>query len=118
MDANDDGLISLEEYNKERFDFIHDPEISKLMTEEEIESVKTANEKDPRRFIDADLDRDGQLNATEFAAFLHPHTQPHMHEVVVKETLEDMDQNNDGLIDEDEYIIFEKGDVKVSLFYD
>jgi len=104
FDENGDDMVSLEEYNKQRHDFIFDPELSKQMTKEEIEAVKIQNRKDTRRFIDADLDQDGRLNRTELAGFLHPHSQEHMHGTLLKETFEEMDTDQDGKVDVDEYL--------------
>uniref|UniRef100_A0A2K6LV13 Reticulocalbin-3 n=2 Tax=Rhinopithecus TaxID=542827 RepID=A0A2K6LV13_RHIBE len=49
---------------------------------------------------------DGALTATreEFTAFLHPEEFEHMKEIVVLKTLEDIDKNRDGFVDQDEYI--------------
>uniref|UniRef100_A0A2I3HCT2 Reticulocalbin 2 n=1 Tax=Nomascus leucogenys TaxID=61853 RepID=A0A2I3HCT2_NOMLE len=41
----------------------------------------------------------------EFTAFLHPEEFEHMKEIVVLETLEDNDNNGDGFLDQDEYIV-------------
>ena len=40
----------------------------------------------------------------EFQSFLHPEDHPNMVDIVVLETLEDMDKDNDGAINEQEYI--------------
>ncbi|KAM6033130.1 reticulocalbin-3-like [Chlamydotis macqueenii] len=60
--------------------------------------------RDERRFRAADADGDGTADAEELAAFLHPEDFEHMRELVVTETLEDMDKDGDGFIQEDEYI--------------
>ena len=52
----------------------------------------------------ADENQDGLLNREEFAAFLHPEEFPRMRVVVVEETMEDMDKNQDGFVTVDEYI--------------
>ena len=44
------------------------------------------------------------MSDTEFGAFLHPHTQPHMQDVLSMETLEEMDRDGNGKIDIEEYI--------------
>ena len=61
-------------------------------------------ERDERRWQKADGDRDGFLNKMEFQSFLHPEDHPDMVDIVVLETLEDMDQDKDGGISEQEYI--------------
>ncbi|XP_033928280.1 reticulocalbin-3-like [Melopsittacus undulatus] len=57
-----------------------------------------------RRFRSADGDGDGAVRGEELEAFLHPGDCESMRGVVVMETIEDMDKNGDGLIQEDEYI--------------
>lgn len=51
-------------------------------------------------------DKDGDLIATkeEFTAFLHPEEYDYMKDIVVQETMEDIDKNSDGFIDLEEYI--------------
>ena len=69
-------------------------------------------ERDERRWLKADSDGDGQLTKAEFQAFLHPEDHYNMVDIVVLETLEDMDKDSDGAISEQEYI----GDIyKVTL---
>jgi len=65
---------------------------------------KEMKDRDYRRFKLADVDYDGKLTFTEYVNFLHPEDAPHMREVVVKETLDDLDKNKDGRISIDEYI--------------
>jgi len=67
-------------------------------------SYKKMEERDHRRWKLADLDNDGELNREEFKAFLHPEDQDHMKDIVVTETLEDIDKDGDGSINVDEYI--------------
>ena len=61
-------------------------------------------DRDERRWKKADSDSDGQLTKVEFQSFLHPEDHPNMVDIVVLETLEDMDKDNDGAINEQEYI--------------
>ena len=61
-------------------------------------------ERDERRWKKADGDNDGMINKIEFQAFLHPEDHPSMVDIVVLETLEDMDKDKDGGISEQEYI--------------
>ena len=61
-------------------------------------------ERDRRRWDLADEDKDTFLVKTEFQNFLHPEDAPHMRDIVVQETLEDIDKDGDGQISIDEYI--------------
>ena len=61
-------------------------------------------ERDNRRWNLADLDKNGELSQEEFKAFLHPEDQDHMRDIVVMETLEDIDKDGDNKINVDEYI--------------
>ena len=49
-------------------------------------------------------DKDGKLSRAEFSTFLHPEEAEHMRNVVVTETIEDIDTDGDGKISVDEYI--------------
>uniref|UniRef100_A0A4W4F5E6 EF-hand domain-containing protein n=1 Tax=Electrophorus electricus TaxID=8005 RepID=A0A4W4F5E6_ELEEL len=60
--------------------------------------------RDERRFKMADRNEDHIADKEEFTAFLHPEEYEHMKEIVVLETIEDIDKNGDGFIDLDEYI--------------
>lgn len=60
--------------------------------------------KDKRRWAAADLDADGLLSKEEFVAFLHPEESVHMKDIVVYETMDDMDVDKDNKISMDEYI--------------
>ncbi|KOC63572.1 Calumenin-B [Habropoda laboriosa] len=60
--------------------------------------------KDHRRWTAADLDGDDALTKKEFAAFLHAEEADHMKDVVVLETMEDIDKDGDGKISLSEYI--------------
>ncbi len=61
-------------------------------------------ERDRRRFDLADEDKSGSLSKEEFTNFLHPEEAEHMRDVVVQETLEDIDKDGDGRISLEEYI--------------
>ena len=52
----------------------------------------------------ADLDHSGELDLQEYSAFLHPEEVEHMRDIVVTETMEDIDKDGDGKINMDEYI--------------
>lgn len=61
-------------------------------------------DRDKRRWNAADEDNDGTLSREEFAAFLHPEETSHMRNIVLLETIEDIDKNKDGKLSLDEYI--------------
>lgn len=67
-------------------------------------SYKKLLKRDRRRWDAADINIDGVLNREEFAAFLHPEEMSHMRDLVVYETLEDIDKDGDKKISVDEYI--------------
>jgi len=61
-------------------------------------------ERDERRWKSADKNKDGKLSKEEFQDFLHPEEAEHMRDIVVLETLEDIDKDGDGQISLEEYI--------------
>ncbi|TNN22769.1 Reticulocalbin-3 [Liparis tanakae] len=67
-------------------------------------SYRTMLTRDERRFKTADRDGDGVATREEFTAFLHPEEFDHMRDVIVQETMEDIDKNGDGKVDLAEYI--------------
>lgn len=60
--------------------------------------------RDKRRWAAADVDGDGLLSKEEFISFLHPEESVHMKDIVVYETMDDMDKDKDNKISMDEYI--------------
>jgi len=60
--------------------------------------------RDKRRWAAADVDGDGLLSKEEFISFLHPEESVHMKDIVVYETMDDMDKDKDDKISMDEYI--------------
>ncbi|PIK56409.1 putative calumenin-B-like [Apostichopus japonicus] len=60
--------------------------------------------RDKKRWFHADQDRDGDLTIEEFTSFLHPEESPHMRNIVIEETLEDIDIDGDGFLSLEEYI--------------
>lgn len=67
-------------------------------------SYSDLKRRDKRRFDKADANSDGALTFNEFIDFLHPEDVEHMRDIVVTETMEDIDKNKDNVIDEKEYI--------------
>uniref|UniRef100_A0A8C4QKC7 Reticulocalbin-3 n=1 Tax=Eptatretus burgeri TaxID=7764 RepID=A0A8C4QKC7_EPTBU len=60
--------------------------------------------RDERRFKGADQNGDGELEKEEFVAFTHPEEFEHMKDLILTETMEDIDKNQDGFISVDEYL--------------
>lgn len=75
-----------------------------LEREDEGFSYKSMLIRDRRRWSFADKDGDDRLTRLEFTDFLHPEDSPRMRDIVVTETLEDIDKNNDGKLSIEEYI--------------
>ena len=67
-------------------------------------SYSDMKERDERRFKMADTNYDGVLSFSEYIDFLHPEDAEHMRDIVVMETMEDIDKDKDGVISEAEYI--------------
>ncbi|TNM91215.1 reticulocalbin-1 [Takifugu flavidus] len=102
-DLNKDNKISWEEYKQATYGYyLSNPEEFDETTDQF--SFKKMLPRDERRFKRADLDGDSAANREEFTSFLHPEEFEHMKDIVVLETLEDIDKNSDGHVDEDEYI--------------
>ncbi|KAK2868925.1 hypothetical protein Q7C36_000796 [Tachysurus vachellii] len=102
-DLNKDDAIGWEEYKQATYGYyLANPEEFADSTDQF--SFKKMLPRDERRFKAADLNGDERAEKDEFTAFLHPEEFEHMRDIVVLETLEDIDKNGDGYVDEDEYI--------------
>lgn len=102
-DLNKDNKISWDEYKQATYGYyLANPEEFEDATDQF--SFKKMLPRDERRFKTADLNGDLAADREEFTAFLHPEEFDHMKDIVVLETLEDIDKNSDGHVDEDEYI--------------
>ncbi|CBY20674.1 unnamed protein product [Oikopleura dioica] len=112
FDINNDGFLDFNEYNDKMMEIINNPETLKTLTEEEQEALRADNQRNTRRFLEADKNQDGQLDREEFGAFLHPHTAEWMQRCLAIEALEAMDTNENGLVDEDEFLKHVIGDAK------
>ncbi|XP_043268588.1 calumenin-B [Venturia canescens] len=75
-----------------------------IYPEDENYSYATMLKRDRRRWSVADEDGDDALTKEEFTAFLHPEETEHMRDVVVLETMEDIDKDGDGKVSLAEYI--------------
>ncbi|XP_061551596.1 calumenin-B-like [Phycodurus eques] len=99
-DLNGDDVVSWEEYKNASYgDLVDEPD-----SDDDGFSYRKMMLRDKRRFKLADLDGDQNANRQELAAFIHPENFDHMHDIVVVETMEDMDMNGDGVIDLQEYV--------------
>ncbi|KAM4721103.1 reticulocalbin-1 [Rhinophrynus dorsalis] len=102
-DVNNDNQISWEEYKQATYGYyLANPE--EFQDAAEQFSFKKMLPRDERRFKKADVNGDLEANREEFTAFLHPEEFEHMKDIVILETLEDIDKNGDGFVDQDEYI--------------
>jgi len=98
-DLNSDGKITWEEYQSSVFDMMGEDDF----VDEKL-SIDQMKKRDQRRFNRADVNNNGFLTKDEFSGFLHPEDHTHMKDIVVQETLEDLDLDNDGVISMEEYI--------------
>ncbi|XP_029282298.1 calumenin-A [Cottoperca gobio] len=99
FDMNNDGKISWDEYKNVTYgSYLEDPQMD---TEYNYSHMMS---RDERRFTVADTNGDLIADKKEFTAFLHPEDHEHMKDIVVQETMEDIDKNGDGFIDLMEYI--------------
>nr|XP_025868643.1 reticulocalbin-1 [Vulpes vulpes] len=102
-DRDKDDKISWEEYKQATYGYyLGNP--AEFQDSLDHHTFKKMLPRDERRFKAADLDGDQTATREEFTAFLHPEEFEHMKEIVVLETLEDIDKNGDGFVDQDEYI--------------
>ncbi|CAO2579659.1 Rcn1 [Lemmus lemmus] len=98
-DRDKDEKISWEEYKQATYGYYLE-----FQDSSDHHTFKKMLPRDERRFKASDLDGDLTATREEFTAFLHPEEFEHMKEIVVLETLEDIDKNGDGFVDQDEYI--------------
>ncbi|CAB1444941.1 unnamed protein product [Pleuronectes platessa] len=95
-DADQDGLISWDEYKRTKYsdgtDLGSEFDYSRVM------------EREDRLFRAADRDADLKADKQEFIAFLHPENHQHTREVLVQETMGEIDKNGDGFIDLKEFM--------------
>ncbi|XP_010224301.1 PREDICTED: calumenin, partial [Tinamus guttatus] len=101
FDLNRDGLVSWDEYRNVTYGTYLAPPRNAAATGLNYRQMMV---RDERRFRRADADGDLAATKEEFTAFLHPEEYEHMKDIVVQETMEDIDKNGDGFIDLEEYI--------------
>lgn len=96
--------IHWDSYRKNVYGFLDEMDPKDLEQGDEHFSYKSMLTRDRRRWAVADRDRDDQLSREEFTEFLHPEESPYMRDIVVQETIEDIDKDHDGKVSVDEYI--------------
>lgn len=74
------------------------------ISNEDTEAYRKMEARDQRRWGLADENGDGELTKLEFKHFLHPEEVEHMKDLVVQETIDDIDKDGDGKVSIDEYI--------------
>ncbi|KAH1021177.1 hypothetical protein HUJ04_010724 [Dendroctonus ponderosae] len=99
----DTTTLSWNTYQKLVYGFLDENALHNPVSDEEKTYVGMMK-RDRRRWSVADPDGDDELTKEEFSFFLHPEEHDHMRDIVVQETMEDIDKDGDGKISIDEYI--------------
>ncbi|XP_035227343.1 calumenin-A-like [Stegodyphus dumicola] len=99
LNPNDEPEVTWKTYRKVTYGYTED-----AIDDNEKAHYKEMMERDLRRWKRADQDGNDSLNKKEFIDFVHPEDSNHMKDIVVIETMEDIDKNNDGKISLEEYI--------------
>ncbi|UXI19592.1 PolyA RNA polymerase [Sarcoptes scabiei] len=95
--------LSWNDFRNKTYGFLDDIQNPKR-TSDDLKTYHDMLRRDERRWLKADLNGDKALDRNEFILFLHPEESEVMYDVVVDETLEDIDRDGDGKISESEYI--------------
>ncbi|XP_058804085.1 calumenin [Phymastichus coffea] len=101
---DDKEKISWDEYRRMIYGFLDDKDSETIDKKDENYSYATMQKRERRRWSIADQDGDDALTKDEFYGFLHPEEVDHMKDVVVIESIEDIDKDGDGKISLTEYI--------------
>ena len=104
QNSENDDKIKWEAYKKLVYGFLDTMDPSEADKDDEGFSYKAMLKRDRRRWGIADVDGDDALTKEEFSAFLHPEETTHMKDLIVLETMEDIDKDKDGKISLSEYI--------------
>ncbi|XP_044749529.1 calumenin [Coccinella septempunctata] len=94
--------LSWEDYEKLVYGFIDFSNV--VNQEDENYSYMVMRKRDKRRWQMADKDGDDALSKEEYGKFLHPEEDEYMKDVMILETMEDIDKDNDGKVSLKEYI--------------
>nr|XP_020649668.1 reticulocalbin-3 isoform X2 [Pogona vitticeps] len=100
-DKDNNGHITWAEFKNATYGHYEGEEFGDI---EDKDSYRKMLARDERRFRAADKDGDMSATREEFTAFLHPEEFDYMKDVVVTETIEDIDKNGDGFVEVDEYL--------------
>ncbi|XP_071809047.1 calumenin-like isoform X2 [Asterias amurensis] len=98
-----DDIMSWDEYNATTYSSQTEEELNQMPESEHMDFTKMIR-RDKARWNAADENNDNLLSRDEFTAFLHPENFERMRDIVIQETLEDVDKNGDGQISLAEYI--------------
>jgi len=93
--------ITWDEYKKMVYGFL---DAEGAEQDDDSDSYADMQRRDERRWTMADRDANGALSLAEFGDFLHPEESEHMKDIVIVETMEDIDKDKDGKLSVDEYI--------------
>jgi len=104
-ERNGDGQLTWKEYYNITYGFVNPIELETDNLANGHNSYSEIIERDENRFTAADKDKSGFLNKDEFLDFLHPEDGgPHMRDVVIHETIADIDKDGDGMVNMEEYL--------------
>ncbi|CAH3037536.1 unnamed protein product [Pocillopora meandrina] len=97
-DKDGDGEISWEEYRKSEYGEWDNYDLPKD------HNLRRQIRKKEYKFSIADADKNGKMNRDEYVDFEHPEENINMQEIALDEVIEDVDQNDDGLITVAEFL--------------
>ena len=103
FELNYDDNLKWNKFEVKNYGFMSD-QINQLNDENDKSIYHTMKSRDELRWKLADQDGDNELSQSEFKCFLHPEECQHMNQLVINETLHDIDKDKDNLISIDEYI--------------
>lgn len=101
-DKDENGKISWEEYKTSAYGMVQD--LNEIHDHHRNLTYNQAIDRDQKKFSRADRNADQVLDKEEYCDFLHPHEAPHMRDIVIEETMTDMDKNKDGFVELEEYV--------------